>query len=106
AAADSGAPRGGACRSRPLRSEVVRELGEVLVALVGDENEILEAYAAEALAVEAGLDGDDVARNELLASHQPEDRLLVDLEPDAVTERMEEPLVQRDPLLLGPPGLV
>src|ERR687887_142852 len=50
-----------------LGIQVVRVLREVLRALRGDENEALEPAAAEALAVEARLDGDHVSRDQLAA---------------------------------------
>src|SRR6476620_1238496 len=54
---DTGRPVAG-----PLRGQVVRVLRQVLGRTVGDQHEIFEPYAAVALAVEAGLDRDDVAR--------------------------------------------
>ena len=47
-----------------LRLEVVRVLRQVLRAVVGDEDEILEAAAAPAPAVEARLERHDVAREQ------------------------------------------
>src|SRR3712207_7615015 len=44
-----------------------REVGEVLAAVLGDEDDVLEAAAAEAGAVAPGLERDDIARDELLA---------------------------------------
>ena len=43
------------------RSQVVGVVGEVLDAVLGDEDEILEPDAAVAVPVEPGLDRDDVA---------------------------------------------
>src|SRR5215218_3149889 len=89
-----------------LRREVVRELRQVLVTVLGDEDEILEPDAAVALAVQAGLDRDDVAGDERLVTEQPEVRRLVHLEAHAVPEAVEEPLVERLAGLLRPLGLL
>src|SRR4051794_32854905 len=62
-----------------LRLQVVREAGQVLGAVVGHEDEILEPDAADALAVEAGLDGDDVAGLQRLVRDLAHPRLLVHL---------------------------
>src|SRR4051812_21985336 len=83
----------------PLWREVVREVRQHLAAVRGDEHEILQAAAAPAGAVEPGLDGDDVARDEL-ARRAPEPGLLVHLEPDAVAEAVEETVLQHLPRLL------
>src|SRR5688500_18187312 len=83
-------PCSGAARGRPLRGlELVREVGQHLGAVVGDEDEALEPDAAVALPVEAGLDREHVARHERLAV--PADvRFLVHLEADAVAGRVVE----------------
>src|SRR5579885_3168322 len=83
--------------------QVVRVPRQVLGAARGDEEEVLEPHAAEAGPVEAGLGGDDVARAQGVLRRQPEARLLVDLEADAVAEPVEEALVERRALLLRPP---
>src|SRR5215510_1887318 len=85
--------------SRPLPRqgksglEVVRVVRENLAAVVGDEHQVLEPAAAVAVAVEAGLDRDHVARNELPGG-AAERRLLVHLEPDAVAERVVEAVLE------------
>src|SRR5436190_19519726 len=85
---------------RALRREVVRVIGEDLRAVLGDVHEILEAAAAVAVAVEARLDRDHVARDEL-AGASAESRLLVYLEPDAVAERVVEAVPEHLAGLLG-----
>ena len=65
--------------------QVVGAVREQLVAVVGHEQQILDAHAAEAVAVEAGLDRDHIAGDELLAEH-PERGRLVHLEADSVAE--------------------
>src|SRR5215203_326187 len=47
------------------RRQVVREVREVLGPVLGDEHDVLQPAAAEALAVETGLQGHDVTRHEL-----------------------------------------
>src|SRR5207245_7345777 len=67
-AADTAAPRAASSRSSAvspwtwsLRLEVVRVLRQVLGAVRGHEHEVLQPYAAVALPVAAGFDGDHVA---------------------------------------------
>src|SRR4051794_35469244 len=89
--ADSAAPPRRACRCPATsRLEVVRVLGQVLGAVVGHEDKVLQTHAAVALPVEPRLDRDDVAGDELLVGDEPEVRLLVHLEPHSVTEPVEE----------------
>src|SRR5579862_7093033 len=76
-------------------SQVVRVPRQVLGAVGSDEDEVLESQAAEAGPVEPGLDGHDVARAERLPRRHAELRLLVHLEADAVSQPVEEPLLQR-----------
>src|SRR2546426_8951874 len=71
-----------------LRLEVVRVVGEILGTVLRDEDEILESTTAPATAVETGLEGDDIALDELLPDPR-QTRLLVDLEADPVPERVE-----------------
>ena len=71
-------------------ARLVREARQRLGAVLGDEHEVLEAAAAEARAVEARLDREHVAGDELVVAGHAEHRLLVHLEPDAVAERVEE----------------
>src|SRR5690349_9274271 len=85
-----------------LRRQVVRVVGQVLRPVRRDEHEVLEADAAVARAVEARLDGDDVARAERRLGDQPEAGLLVHLEADAVPEPVEEAVRERHPVLLRP----
>src|SRR3954470_23775961 len=75
---------------RPLRrdagsgSEVVRIAGQRLAAVLGDEQQILEADAADALeTLDARLDRQDVAADERLRGSEPEPRRLVDVQADA-----------------------
>ena len=72
------------------------EVGQHLAAVLGDEQEVLDAHSAEAVAVEAGLDRDHVARHELLAD-QAEARSLVDGEADPVTEPVVEAVPEHLP---------
>src|SRR5262249_22089354 len=66
---------------------------QVLATVVGDEHDVLEPAPAVAGAVEARLDGDDVAGDEV-GAHSAEARLLVHLEADAVPERVEEAVLE------------
>ena len=67
-------------------------------------DQVLEPAAAETLAVEAGLDGEHVAGDDLL-SNPPEAGELVHLESDAVPETVEEALLQHLPGHLRKLGL-
>lgn len=49
-----------------LEREFVGEVGENFGAVVGDEHEVFESASAEALAVQAGLDREDVPRDKRL----------------------------------------
>src|SRR5215211_7681287 len=77
-----------------LRLQVVREVREVLGAVLGDEHEVLEPAAAEALAVEAGLERHHVTGHELRDAAASEVRRLVHLEPDTVAETVEEAVLE------------
>src|SRR4051812_30172680 len=78
--------------------EVVRVPREGLAAVFVDEQEVLEAHPADARqALDAGLDGDDVAGDELVLAREPEPRRLVHLEADAVTEPEVEALREHLP---------
>ena len=79
--------------------QLVRAVGQALVAVLGHEQQILDPNAAEALLVDPRLDRDDVARDELLADH-PERRRLVHLEPDPVPERVVEAVLEHLALAL------
>src|SRR6266852_2745006 len=78
-----------------LQRQVVGKLGQVLGPVLCDEHEVLEPAAAEAGPVEAGLDGDDVPRDELVLAQQAHRRILVHFEPDAVAEPVEEAVLER-----------
>src|SRR5215211_9250623 len=84
-----------------LRLQVVREVRQVLGAVLGDEHEVLEPDAAEALPVETGLERDHVAGDELLFADQAHARLLVHLEANAVPEAVVEAFVEHLSLLLS-----
>src|SRR6266536_1718574 len=73
--------------------EVIGILGQVLRAVLGDEDEILQTHAAEALPVETGLERDDVTGDEVARSAAEPGRL-VHLEADAVAEPVEEAVVE------------
>src|SRR5690348_11115720 len=90
-------------RKRPkpdLRFEVVRVLRQVLVAVGCDQHQVLQPHAAVALPVAARLDGDHVARPQLLLGGAAHTRGLVHLEADAMPEAVEETLVERLPRFL------
>src|ERR671910_1232856 len=84
---------------RPLRRQIVRVLRQVLVAVLRDQHEILEAAAAELRLVEPRLERDHVADLDR-AGVAGEPRSLVDLEPDAVAEPVVEAAVEHLALLL------
>src|SRR3954451_9061318 len=86
--------------SARLRLEVVRVVREDLAAVGGDEHQVLETAAAVAVPVDPGLDGDDVPRDEL-AGRATQRGLLVDLEADAVAERVVEAVLEDLAGLLG-----
>src|SRR6202042_178004 len=96
------APRETGCRcSGTSGRQVVREVGQILGAVLGHEHEILEPDATVALPVEPRLDRDDVAHLQFVLRGEAQTGLLVYLEPDAVTESVEEPVDQRNARLLG-----
>src|SRR5262245_49246422 len=64
---DEASPGSWATRVTEASGELVREIGEALVAVLRDEHDVLEPAAAETLAIEGGLDGDHVAGDELVA---------------------------------------
>ena len=68
----------------------VRVLCEPPAAVLDDEHEVLETAAAEASDVERRLDGEHLAGDERRVQTAGEARLLVELEPDAVAERVRE----------------
>src|SRR5215204_1727208 len=84
-------------------SELVRKIRQCLAAVVGDEHEVLEPDAAVALAVAAGLERDHVARLQRVAP-AAEAGPLVDVEPDAVAEAVEEAVAQHGAGLLAELG--
>src|SRR4051812_34066144 len=65
------------CPARPQDSglQVIRDVRQDLAAVLRDEQEVLEADAAVALAVRAGLDCDDVAGHERLVAGAAEGRI-------------------------------
>ena len=94
-------------RERRLRAaqSVVRVLRQRLAPVVGDEEQVFEAHAADALeALDAGLDRDHVPGDERVCGAEPERRWLVHLEADAVAEAEVEPVresLSRLPRALG-----
>ena len=62
--------------------------------VVGDGDEILDADSAEAVTIEAGLDGHDVTDDQLIGGDLRGERVLVDVEPDTVAGAVEEPVAQ------------
>src|SRR5207248_1403232 len=87
-------PRERAEGERRSRSEVVRVVREILGTVLGDEDEVLEAAAAEPRVVEPGLDRHDVSGHERVATCEAHARLLVHLQPDAVAEAVEEAVLE------------
>src|SRR6185436_20730088 len=81
-------------------SQVVREVGQDLVAVLGDEHEILQTAAAEAAPIAPRLDRDDVAGDEIIA-YPAHVRPLVDLQADPVPEPVEVPVLEHRVGLLG-----
>ena len=76
--------------------EIVRERGQHLAPVLGDEHEILEPHAVAAVPVEPRLDREHVTGDERLAD--PADRrLLVHRQPDPVTRGVEEAVAQDSP---------
>src|SRR2546428_12407132 len=86
--------------STPLRAdlELVVVLRQQLAATLANDDHVLQPDAAEVLLVDAGLDGDDIAGQQLSVLPQAHAWLLVHLDADAVAESVEEILVQRLPL--------
>ena len=70
------------------RSLGVRVRGSAPVG--GDDDGVLDAHAADAGEVHAGLDGDDVADEQGITGRRGDPRRLVDLEADAVTGAVRE----------------
>src|SRR5438132_4350760 len=86
-----------------LGLQIVRVVRQQLGAVIRDEHEILEPAAAETVPVEPGLERDHVALDELArVSAQP--GLLVHFESDAVTEAVEEPVLEHLAVALVQPG--
>src|SRR5436305_184846 len=93
-------------RIKPLAKEtrlglqIVRILGQQLGPVLGHEHEILEPAAAVAVAIQAGLDRDHVALDELPGvAAQP--GLLVHFQADAVAQAVEEPVLEDLAVALG-----
>src|SRR5882762_4087295 len=96
----SAAPPTGTCRWFRSRLQVVRVLRQVLRPVLRDEHEVLEADTSVALAVAPGLDRDHVAGLQRQLRSEAHAGLLVHLEPDAVTEPVEEAFGEGLALLL------
>src|ERR687898_2617324 len=77
----------------PTGSEVIREVREDLAAVLRDQHEVLQAAAALALPVAPGLHRDHVAGHQRVRG-PGEVRALVDLQADAVPERVEVAVAQ------------
>jgi len=84
----------------PCRDERVRHLallddqlrlvvGQVLVPVLGDDDEVLDADAADRWVVQAGFDGDDVARLKFRAAGA-DAGLLVDSKSESVPRAVDE----------------
>ena len=70
--------------------QVLRESGEGVGAVVGDDHGVLDAHAAHTGEVHAGLDGHDVAGRQGTTRGRGDPRGLVDLEADAVPGAVHE----------------
>src|ERR1700694_1025712 len=84
-----------------LRLQVVREVREVLGAVLCHDDEIFEAAASVARAVQPRLERDDVARQQLAGPASSERRGFVHLAADSLREAVEEPAVEQGSGLLG-----
>src|SRR6187200_3338138 len=84
-------------------SELVRKLRQCLAAVLGDDHEVLEPDAAVALPIAPGLERDHVAGLQRVAA-AAEAGPLVDVEPDAVAEPVEEAVAQHGARLLAELG--
>src|SRR5919199_4439600 len=71
--------------------ELLREAGEDLGVIPGDDDEILDANAALARDVDPRLDRDHVSRLERVLRLGPEHRRLVDEDAEPVAEAVAEP---------------
>ena len=89
-----GAPPGGRAGRGIGHLQSVGEVGQHLGAVLGDQHEVLEPDAAEALAVAPGLERDRRRRRRGRRGVRPRFGPLVDLEADAVAERVEVPVVE------------
>src|SRR5918996_2687940 len=87
--------------TRPsLRGEVVWiGVGDVLDPVLGDQDGVLQPNRADPVEVEARLDRDDVAGDQLVGS-TPHRGVVVHLQPDAVPQRMRESLLDGSLVLL------
>src|SRR4030081_1064284 len=80
-----------ACPKPGSGSEAVREPAcQPLAPLVGHEQQILDASAADAAAHCSGLDRDHVPRTERVGNAQADQRFLMDLQADAVSKAVVE----------------
>src|SRR4051794_7064946 len=95
-------PCGGTPKNRAYTSglEVVRVVRENFAPILGDEHEVLEPAAAVAVAIQARLDRDHVACDEL-AGASAEPGFLVYLEPHSMAERVVEAVLEHLAGLLG-----
>src|SRR5918998_5525370 len=89
----------GVSETAALDYESLREAGQVAATVLRDEDEVLYADAAKFWVVDAGLDGDDVAGDELVVG-EGDAGGFVDLQPDPVPRAVEEALRKR--LAFGP----
>ena len=69
------------------------QVGQPAAAVRGDDDEVLDADAAEAATIEAGFDGHDVPGDAVRRRDRASDeRVLVDQQADAVAGAVEEPV--------------
>ena len=72
------------------KNQILRELGEGIGAVGGDDHRVLDAHAAHTGQVDAGLDGDHRAGLQGITGTRGDSRGLVDLEAHAVAGAVHE----------------
>jgi hypothetical protein len=77
-----------------LGSQLVRIMREGLAALLGHQEEVLEAHLADVTLPQAGLDGDHIAGDQLAVPRLTEGRILMKLQANAVAKRELKALVR------------
>src|SRR6476620_1702197 len=80
--------------ARTLRGQLVRVVRKSFAPVLGHQEEILEAQLADVGLPQTGLDGDDIAGDQLAMPGLAKARILMDLEANAVAERELKALVR------------